>query len=112
MTDRLTGQPDTVPAGMATGGRPDRPARQVIRITRIRYASSIAVSVSMAGAIAGAVGRASTVPGIARARIRWLACAFTPRAALAARSVTVAANARRSRMPGPSAGAVVSMKRP
>src|SRR5215510_12286987 len=104
MNDRLTGQPDTVPAGMATGGRPDIPARQVIRITRIRYDSSTAVALSMAGAIEGAVGRASTVPGIARVRIRWLACAFTLHAAWAARSVTVGANARRSLIPGPSAG--------
>ena len=76
-----TGHPETVPAGRLTWGSPARPAEQVSRITCRRWASSAAGGVSISGAIEGAVGSATTVPGLIRLR-RWSRAAA--RTALAA----------------------------
>ena len=70
MNDSPAGQPATVPIGMLICGRPASPAMQVSRMTRTRNDSSSSPVMSMRGAMQGAVGSATTVPGGTRPR-RW-----------------------------------------
>src|SRR5215472_12119709 len=77
INDRPTGHPLMVPAGMLICGKPEIPAVQFNRITRVRNSSSSASDVSILGAILGEVGDARTVPDVAISRMCLLALAIT-----------------------------------
>src|SRR5262249_32505231 len=66
MKESPTGHAETKPTGSVTCGSPLKPAIQVSRMTRTRNDSSASAPVSMRGAMHGAVGSASTVPGTTR----------------------------------------------
>src|SRR5262245_28825342 len=104
INDRPTGHPLMVPAGMLICGKPEIPAVQFNRITRVRNSSSSAPEASILGAILGEVGNARTVPDVAISRMCSRALAITSRFASAWDFVTVEANAIRSRTPGPILG--------
>ena len=85
---------------------------QVSRITRTRNDSSSLCGVSIFGAMHGAVGSATMVPGVIRARMCSRATAWMFRAASASAAVIFDAICMRSATPGPKRGCISVTKRP
>src|SRR3989442_11777525 len=83
INDSPAGQPATVPTGRFICGSPPIPAMQVSRITRTRKDSIASLLKSIGGAIDGAVGSATMVPGGTSARTWARPAATTLRAASA-----------------------------